>query len=153
MKQVIDKINVKVIEVESTDIECSVCRKWKSETSFRREGQDRQSRTNCEDCFNMDWDDMKALSASTEEMIKKKSNSIFNLKSKLEKRQELFGKSVTVKQLRKMLEALDDDDRVYVAEDGYYADGSYVAISIDDHANQEIDGCKFYEIARSEQWC
>ena len=68
MKHVIDAINLKVVEVPNEYIECSVCHKWMPKSSYCDE-HGVQTRTNCDECYNMKHKDLVELQRKNREFI------------------------------------------------------------------------------------
>ena len=50
---VIDRKNLKVIEVPEDYMECAVCLEWKPKEDFMDEGKSYVCRANCEDCYHL----------------------------------------------------------------------------------------------------
>lgn len=80
MKYVVDQINLKVIQVPDDYIECTVCHKWHPPEEFSNEDETYQTRTNCRECYNMDYSEMQAKKTETEKVIKKNHYKIAILK-------------------------------------------------------------------------
>ncbi len=64
---VVDRKNLKVIEVPDDYRECSICFAWKPLSDFKNEGEEHISRTNCHDCFMLPMAEFTAKRQEAEE--------------------------------------------------------------------------------------
>lgn len=149
MKTVIDIDTLKEVKVPSDYRECSVCGKFCHPHSFSRYGNHVTTRTNCETCYNMPYDDMVSLSENT----KKRLNSMEykNPLDLLHKKAAYFHNSISVGDMIAELSKWDKDDRVFISQDGYYAQGTLADIFLPEYNNISYDGVTFLCIGSSSQ--
>ena len=56
---VIDRKNLKVIEVPEDYMECAVCLEWRPKEDFMDEGKNYVCRANCKDCYHLPQEEFK----------------------------------------------------------------------------------------------
>jgi len=59
-----------IVEVSDDYIRCSVCGKWHPIQSYNNDNGNIRTRTNCKDCYELPFDDMKSLKEKTEILYK-----------------------------------------------------------------------------------
>lgn len=96
MKYVVDKINLKVIQVPDDYIECSVCHKWMPKSSYCDE-QGIQVRTNCDECYHLGHEIMIAEQMKNRVIIA--ANERCGKMHKLNKERAALSESVTKEEL------------------------------------------------------
>jgi hypothetical protein len=144
---VLDIDTLKKIEVPDYYYECSVCGHYHPIEQFRAEtttsGRDR---TNCFSCYSMTG--MNKLSIATQ--MKKDSREYKNAIATLEKEKQFLDYSISVVDLAKALRKLPKTARVFVGQNGYYADGKFADCFLPE-LETTIDDVEFYEIGHSSQ--
>ena len=132
------------------EIICSVCYEPKPKESYRNEGQEHQSRTNCVSCYEMKSDAMKALG---DEMERLAGASTYRSLVKAREKQ-LAKRHMTKAELMCMLKDVADDDYVFIRESGYYCEGHKIGELYEPELH-EFEGIKAWEIGHggSEAFC
>jgi len=133
----------KIVEVPASYQKCIVCKKYHPRESFTNPAP----RTNCLECYHMNYDDMIALKKKTDEIEKEEpSQEVLELRER--NRYLSFG--MTKKALMEHLSDLPDDAIVVMTQEGNYADGKLADI----HAPEKEDtrhGTVVYSIGHSQQ--
>ena len=127
----VDKLNLKIIEVPENYYECSVCHEWLPESEFIDEGAKGRTRTNCSACYNMGFDEMRALSKKNEDFINKHTCAIADLKDKIEFIDGAYTKAKLRERFEKLLAKLDDKG-VYGCQASLGSEYEAVDYSLDD---------------------
>lgn len=149
MKTVFDVNTVSMIEVPDDYKKCSVCGKWCEWNSFKNEDEEKQSRNNCRDCYNMPWEEMKELKIITLEKFK--SPAVRKFLAREVRKKEFFHNSISVQDMIEALKTLPKDARIYVGQDGYFAEGRFGEIFTPKHPPEIIYGIQYYAIGHSSQ--
>jgi len=148
MKKVFDIETLSMIEVPEDYIRCSICKKWKPPVEYCRNKDGKQTRTNCESCYMMDFDEMKRLGSATKKILySEKAQRI--LKEEADK-QAYYENSVPVETMIEYLQSLPKNSRLFVEQSGYYAEGKfgYVEYPI---FKKSFDDIPYYCIGFSSQ--
>ena len=148
MKKVFDIETLSMIEVPEDYIRCSICKKWKPPVDYCRNKDGKQTRTNCESCYMMDFDEMKSLESATKKILySEKAQRI--LKEEFDKK-EYYENSVPVETMIEYLQSLPKNSRLFVEQSGYYAEGKfgYVEYPI---FKKSFDDIPYYCIGFSSQ--
>lgn len=148
MKTVIDSYTFKHILVPTQWIQCSVCGQYKSPASYRKPGEERPSRTNCEICYNLPYDEFKQAEEKYEQT--KKSREYKNSQQQLETKMEYADSSISVEDMIAALQQLPANSRLIVTQEGYYAEGKLAGIFYPEK-EQLIDDVQYYSIGHSSQ--
>lgn len=149
MKKVIDLISVSIVEVPDNYIKCSICEGYYPPEDFRKPEQTKQTRTNCTECYEIDSKEWEKIEAR----VKAVKNSLAYKKLEYDMNTEAlyFGNSISVAELIESLQQLAPTDRVFIGQDGYYAEGIFADIGLDMNHKMSIKGVKFYSIGHSSQ--
>ena len=108
MKYVVDSVNLKVIQVPDDYIECAVCHKWCPPEEFHNEGETYQTRTNCRECYNMDYSEMQAKKVEIEKAIKENYYKIAKLKHECHAMSLAMPKEEVIKRFMEEMEKIPD---------------------------------------------
>ena len=149
MKEIIDIEKLIIIEVPKDYIECSICGKYFPKESYCREGESYLSRTNCSSCYHSKMDDMRNL----EEEVKKIKNSTKykSVQTNWIKKKQFYGNSISVGEMIEALQKLSPTDRIFIGQDGYYAEGNFAEIYIPEDFEYADNNIYFYKIGHSSQ--
>ena len=101
---VVDKLNLKIIQVADNYYECPVCHKWLSVENFSN------NHRNCLTCYNMPIDEMILLKKKNEALITNHTFSIGELTEKIEFIKESYTKDQLHSRFEKILSKLNDKD-------------------------------------------
>ena len=104
---------------------CSICHLEKPLSSYCKEDSTTRSRTNCFECYNLPYEEMKNLDARNKEIIKSVAFKQFleNVSA-----YEIFSSiGINAHELAKKLLELPEGSRVCVTQDGYYSDGLFAS--------------------------
>lgn len=148
MKTVIDIKTLSLIQVPATWIQCSVCGVYHSPSEYRKPDQEKQSRTNCTSCYNMQWDDMQDLKQRTADRFK--SREYKAVADYLKTGMTYKRNSISVEDMIYMLQKLPANSRLIMTQGGYYADGVLADIH-DPVIDKTIDDVTYYAIGHSSQ--
>jgi len=148
MKTVIAIKTLSPIKVPQEWIQCSVCGEYSSPTEYRKPDQENQSRTNCTSCYEMQWNDMKALQQRTADIMK--SWQYINVCNELKMGVTYKRSSISVEDMIYMLQKLPANSRLIMTQEGYYANGSLADIH-DPVIDKTIDDIIYYAIGHSSQ--
>lgn len=108
-----DKMDTVLLEVPHDYIRCSVCGSWEPQDSFRKEGEERQSRTNCKVCYEMDYEKMLETKEAYQKFIKLPKH--YNKAHKLLRTHELnnqYNSLFSVNELIEELKKLDQSKKI-----------------------------------------
>lgn len=106
-------------------------------------------RTNCVDCYNLPMEEMKALDVATKSI---KMSFDYRAAVKAFKIEcSYFGNSVSVKEMIAALKKLPKDARLFVGQEGYYADGELASCYVPTEVEKQFDNIDFYSIGYSSQ--
>lgn len=148
MKSVIDIDTLAVIKVDDSDIECSVCGQYKPESSYRKKGEQYQSRTNCFECYNLPSADFNNKKVETKKI--KTANAYKKAVSSLQAVKRMQSNSVSVEEMIVELQKLPAGSRLIMTQEGYYADGDLGYIFFPSQFDV-ADGVHYYSIGQSIQ--
>ena len=148
MKTVIDIKTMTLIQVPDQWIQCSVCGEYHSPAAYRKPDQEKQSRTNCTSCYEMQWNDMKALEQQTFDIMK--SWAYTNVRNKLKMVIAYKRNSISVEYMIAELQKLPANSRLVMTQEGFYAEGSLADIAYPELDNT-IDDVAYYAIGHSSQ--
>ena len=156
MRNVVDLNTFTIIEVPDDYIQCSVCSIWKDPVSYRNAGEERQSRTNCDECRHMPYEEMKALKEETNLILrgsegKKLLIMAALLNKETRRRNERFARSIPVQELIEILQKLPADSRVAITEEGYYSECAFAEIYEEPTEVETINGAIIFAIGNSSQ--
>jgi hypothetical protein len=148
MQTVIDISSFEHIQVPDNYIECSVCGQYHAPESYRKSGEDRMTRTNCETCYNLPYVDMQALTPATQKRKQSQlyRTSVHQLQTKILYRSN----SISVEDMITALTALPAGARLVITQEGYYADGNLAHIFTPE-TEGNIDNTDYYRIGHSSQ--
>jgi len=112
----------KIIKKPEDSIECSVCGKFKHKSNFGkiRNGSFIQTRTNCEECYNLSKEKFSKI--NNENRKNKSSTKYWELSRKCKELNEYMF-SISVNEVIENLKKLPKEARLIITQDGYYADG------------------------------
>ena len=123
MKTVIDINSFEHIKVPEQWIACSVCGEYHSPASYRKKGEESQSRTNCESCYNMPYQEMKELG---DFVAKRKKSELYRTSAKqLQIKIDYASNSISVEDMISALQQLPAGSRLVITQEGYYAQGKF----------------------------
>lgn len=121
MKTVIDICSFEHISVPENWIECSVCGEYHPPESYRKNDEEKQSRTNCVSCYNMPFQEMKDLE---EFVAKRKKSELYRISVKqFQTKINYISNSISVEDMIAALQQLPTGARLVVTQEGYYAQG------------------------------
>lgn len=127
MKTVIDVNTFSHKQVPKNWIECSVCGEYYQPESYRKEDETHQTRTNCEVCYNMPYEEMKDLGVRINYEVKKSRrylNAVMSLRNII----NYENNSISVEDMIKYLSELPKNSRLVITQEGYYAQGNLAQI-------------------------
>lgn len=143
-----------IIEVDSKHRECSVCGVYHSNDKFNDKLDMNLSpvRTNCIDCYNLNYDDYVNTNEQTINI--KHSGSYRKVNKSLHRLIEQNASSIPTAELIKILQSLPKDSNVVIKSFGYYCEGEYGEIHNTPKPIESMDS-KLYEIGYggSEDYC
>lgn len=142
-KKTVVELN-KIIAVPEDYIECSLCGLYKDPLSYQNEGETKQSRTNCKECYHAPLLSHVDIRAHKDSLNKEH----FELKRKLEKKDALRWNSVPVEELISALNKLPQGARVTITQEGYYACGDFAELLFN---NPKLIDDNTYSIGNSSQ--
>ena len=108
MKYVVDKINLKVIQVPDDYIECAVCHKWCPPEEFHNEGETYQTRGSCHECYFMPYAEMQVKMADIEDAIKENHYKIAKLWHECHAMPFAMSKEEVIKRFMEEMEKIPD---------------------------------------------
>lgn len=137
-------------EVPDSYILCSISGEYRAKEEYTSNGVF-QTRTNCTSTYLMPTKDMEALELEVQKI--RLSKAYTELQRGLKKERELFHNSLSIDFLIQELQKIKDsneDARIVVTQDGYYADGLCAHI----HSPEKLgtfNDCTYYYIGHSSQ--
>lgn len=158
MKNVVDlnTFTFTVIEVPDDYIQCSVCGVWKDPIAYRNTGEERQSRTNCEVCYNMPYEEMKVLKEETnlvfrESLYQTVLRRAKELNRETQRQNEKFASSIPVQELIEILQKLPADSRIAITQEGFYSECEFAEIFEEPEEIETINNTRIFAIGNSSQ--
>lgn len=148
MKTVVDSYTFKHILVPTQWIQCSVCGQYHSPASYRNPGEERQSRTNCEICYNLPYDEFKQAREKYEQT--KKSELYRTSAKQLQIKIDYASNSISVEDMISALQQLPAGSRLVITQEGYYAQGKFGDIFYPESEGMVGDQL-YYSIGHSSQ--
>ena len=105
---VIDRKNLKVIEVPDNYRECSVCLEWKPREDFMDESKSHVCKTNCSDCHHMlEEEFLKKAQETSDHLDSLRTNGKLRMTMRaLELERNIRRNGVTKDEVRKMFEEI-----------------------------------------------
>lgn len=148
MKKVFDIETMSMIEVPEDYIRCSICKKWKPPVEYCRNKDGKQTRTNCESCYMMDFDEMKRLGNTTNKILQSEGvQRVLRIESN---KKAYYENSIPVEMMIEYLQSLPKNSRLFVGQSGYYAEGMFGCIEYPIF-KKSIDDIQYYRIGFSSQ--
>lgn len=148
MKKVFDIETMSFVEVPDNYIKCSICKKWKAPVEYCRNKDGKQTRTNCESCYMMDFDEMKSLGSATDKILN--SEWVRRIRREESDKKEYYENSVPVEMMIEYLQSLPKNSRLFVGQSGYYAEGKFGFVEFPIF-KKSIDDIQYYRIGFSSQ--
>lgn len=118
----LDKAALAIVKVPHDTRECTVCGHWKPYKEFCND-KGQMVRTNCEACYNMPYNEMRALADTTYQATKQHQVEIYHLMEQLRVGQQLMTKKAFLKQITDQLKGIGDDELIHAVYDTYDPDG------------------------------
>ena len=146
--KIIDIRTVEVIDVPDDYICCSICGVYHPKSEYMKDNETTQSRTNCSSCYKTDiekWEEIKTNVENT-----KKTRKYQTVKRELDDKLQYFGNSISVQEMIDYLLELAPTDRIFIGQEGYYAEGKFADI-FKPEFKKSYDNVHFYEIGYSSQ--
>jgi len=147
-KRVMSVKTCEPIDIPENYICCSVCGSWEHPHMFTKREDGVQDRTNCKACYEAPQESWKEIQANKQDTI----NSLryqLNLEKLLESK-TYMGNSISVEQMIKALKKLPKGSRLFVGQEGYYAEGKFGSI-YEPISKKVIEGINYFEIGYSSQ--
>lgn len=148
MKKVFDIETLSMIEVPEDYIRCSICKKWKAPVEYCRNKDGKQTRTNCESCYMMDFDEMKSLSKRTRKILY--SEGVQRILREESDKKAYYENSIPVEMMIEYLQSLPKNSRLFVGQSGYYAEGKFGFVEFPIF-KKSVDDIQYYRIGFSLQ--
>lgn len=147
-KRVMSVKTCEPIDVPKNYICCSVCGSWEHPRMFTKREDGVQDRTNCKTCYEAPQESWKEIQENKQDTI----NSLkyqFNLQ-KLSESKSYTDNSISVEEMIKALQDLPKGSRLYVGQEGYYAEGKFASIFLPVET-KVIDEVHYFEVGYSSQ--
>lgn len=148
MKKVFDLTTLTFIEVPEDYIRCSICEKWKPPVEYCRTKSGKQTRTNCESCYMMDFDEMKRLGRTTHKILQ--SEGVQRILRIEADKKAYYENSIPVEMMIEYLQSLPKNSRLFVGQSGYYAEGKFGFVEFPIF-KKSFDDIQYYRIGFSSQ--
>lgn len=133
IKTVCDILTNALIEVPVTFIQCNNCLEYNSQTVIVN--------SICPRCEN---------NLESRKIQKEQRHDFFTLQNDLLDKKKLDERSVNVSDMIEALQLLPLNSKLYIKQDGYYADGNYAECYLPKPEFTK-DGIQYFEIGYSEQ--
>lgn len=148
MKKVFDIETLSMIEVPEDYIRCSICKKWKPAVEYCQNKDGKQTRTICESCYMMDFDEMKSLGSATDKILN--LEWVRRIRREESDKKEYYENSVPVEMMIEYLQSLPKNSRLFVGQSGYYAEGKFGCVEYPIF-KKSFDDIQYYRIGFSSQ--
>lgn len=136
------------IDVPENYIRCSVCGSWEPPESYTKREDGVQDRTNCKACYEAPQESWKEIKAKKQDAINSLQYQL-NLQ-KLSESKNYMANSISVEEMIEALQELPKGSRLFVGQEGYYADGKFASI-YKPIQKKFIDGVTYFEVGYSSQ--
>ena len=147
-KRVMSVKTLDVVEVPEDYIQCSICGSWEPPESYTEREDGKQTRTNCKSCYISPsdlWGELKKKRQEAERSEKYLSNKRFE-----QERIAYFSNSISVQEMVQALQKLPENARLYVGQEGHYANGKFADIFLPE-LQKTVDDTLYYQIGYSDQ--